>query len=199
VRLEKEKIIYSRENLTLVDSIAADYIKISEIDTANHNLISANSMNLFTLLDEKTVLPNLKAGNKEQVINELIDTLRWKVDAETVEAIRESVFERERIMSTGVGKGLAIPHCKTKSVDQNYAAFARLESPLDFNSIDNEPVQIIFLLIGPDSNHSQHIKLLSRISRLMNSASFHEKILNSQTSEVIIEAFQEEEEKYFVH
>ncbi len=199
MRLEKEKLFSRVDKLTLVDSVAADYIKISEIDPANHNLISDKSMNLFTLLDEKTILPNLEAENKEQVINKLIDTLRWKVDAETVEAIRESVFERERIMSTGVGKGLAIPHCKTKAVDKNYAAFARLASPLDFNSIDSEPVQIIFLLVGPDSNHSQHIKLLSRISRLMNSASFHEKILNSQTSEVIIEAFQEEEEKYFVH
>jgi fructose-specific phosphotransferase system IIA component len=155
-------------------------------------------MNLFTMLDEKTVLPNLKAENKEQVINDLIDTLRYDVDSDTIEEIRNSVFEREKIMSTGVGKGLAIPHCKTKAVDRNYAAFARLESPLDFNSIDNEPVQIIFLLVGPDSNHSQHIKLLSRISRLMNSTSFHAKILKSDTSKIIIEAFQEEEEKYFV-
>ncbi|MBO6793765.1 MAG: PTS sugar transporter subunit IIA [Balneolaceae bacterium] len=156
-------------------------------------------MNLYTLLNEQTVLPNLSAENKTQVINSLIDTLKSTLDGETVELIRESVFERERIMSTGVGKGLAIPHCKTHAVDQNYAAFARLSAPLDFNSIDNEPVQIIFLLVGPDGNHSQHIKLLSRISRLMNSASFHEKILNSETSEVIIEAFREEEEKYFVH
>lgn len=155
-------------------------------------------MNLFTMLDEKTVLPNLKAENKKQVINDLIDTLRYDVDSDTIEEIRNSVFEREKIMSTGVGKGLAIPHCKTKAVDRNYAAFARLESPLDFNSIDNEPVQIIFLLVGPDSNHSQHIKLLSRISRLMNSTSFHAKILKSDTSKIIIEAFQEEEEKYFV-
>lgn len=155
-------------------------------------------MNLFTMLDEKTVLPNLKAKNKEQVINDLIDTLRYDVESDTIEEIRNSVFEREKIMSTGVGKGLAIPHCKTKAVDRNYAAFARLESPLDFNSIDNEPVQIIFLLVGPDSNHSQHIKLLSRISRLMNSTSFHAKILKSDTSKIIIEAFQEEEEKYFV-
>jgi fructose-specific phosphotransferase system IIA component len=155
-------------------------------------------MNLFTMLDEKTVLPNLKAENKEQVINDLIDTLRYDVDSDTIEEIRNSVFEREKIMSTGVGKGLAIPHCKTKAVDRNYAAFARLESPLDFNSIDNEPVQIIFLLVGPDSNHSQHIKLLSRISRLMNSTSFHAKILKSDTSKIIIEAFQEEEEKYFI-
>ncbi len=199
MRIQKDRLFTESENLTLVDSVAASYIKISEIDTENHNSISDKPMNLFTLLDENTVLPNLKVENKKQVINELIDTLRWKVNAETVESIRESVFERERIMSTGVGKGLAIPHCKTKAVDQNYAAFARLETPLEFNSIDGEPVQIIFLLVGPDSNHSQHIKLLSRISRLMNSASFHEKILNSQTSEVIIEAFQEEEEKYFVH
>ena len=155
-------------------------------------------MNLFTMLDEKTVLPNLKAENKEQVINDLINTLRYDVGSDTIEEIRNSVFEREKIMSTGVGKGLAIPHCKTKAVDRNYAAFARLESPLDFNSIDNEPVQIIFLLVGPDSNHSQHIKLLSRISRLMNSTSFHAKILKSDTSKIIIEAFQEEEEKYFV-
>ncbi len=155
-------------------------------------------MNLFTMLDEKTVLPNLKGENKEQVINDLIDTLRYDVHSDTIEEIRNSVFEREKIMSTGVGKGLAIPHCKTKAVDRNYAAFARLESPLDFNSIDNEPVQIIFLLVGPDSNHSQHIKLLSRISRLMNSTSFHAKILKSDTSKIIIEAFQEEEEKYFV-
>jgi len=199
MKIEKERLIFAGEHLALVDSVAADYIRISEIEPENINSLSAKSMNLFTLLDEQTVLPNLKAENKEQVISDLIDTLKGKLDAETVESIRESVFERERIMSTGVGKGLAIPHCKTKAVDQNYAAFARLESPLDFNSIDNEPVQIIFLLIGPDNNHSQHIKLLSRISRLMNSASFHDKILNSQTSEVIIEAFQEEEEKYFVH
>jgi len=199
VKLNTEQKFFKIENLALVDSVAAEYIKIFEIDPYNHKLMSAKSMNLFTMLDEKTVLSNLKSENKKQVINELIDTLRWKLDADTVESIRESVFERERIMSTGVGKGLAIPHCKTTSVDQNYAALARLESPLDFNSIDNEPVQIIFLLVGPNSNHSQHIKLLSRISRLMNSASFHDKILNSQTSEVIIEAFQEEEEKYFVH
>lgn len=199
MRTQNDQIFKARENLALIDSIAADYIKISEINPRKQHSILHKPMNLFTLLDDKTVLPNLKAKNKKQVINDLIDTLRWKVDAETVESIRDSVFERERIMSTGVGKGLAIPHCKTKAVDQNFAAFARLETPLDFNSIDGEPVQIIFLLVGPDSNHSQHIKLLSRISRLMNSASFHQKILNSDTSEVIIEAFQEEEEKYFVH
>ncbi|MBO6524578.1 MAG: PTS sugar transporter subunit IIA [Balneolaceae bacterium] len=156
-------------------------------------------MNLFTLLDEKNVIPNLKAKNKKDVINSLVDTLASKVDEDTLKAIREGVFERENVMSTGVGKGLAIPHCKTKAVEENYAVFAKMSKPLDFNSIDDEPVEIIFLLVGPDSKHSHHIKLLSRISRLMNSATFREKILSSETAEVILEAFKEEEEKYFVH
>ncbi len=156
-------------------------------------------MNLFTLLDEQNVIPNLQAKNKKDVINTLVDKLSTKVDETTLKAIRAGVFERENVMSTGVGKGLAIPHCKTKAVEDNYAVFAKLSKPLDFNSIDNEPVEIIFLLVGPDSRHSHHIKLLSRISRLMNSASFREKILSSETSEVILEAFKEEEEKYFVH
>lgn len=193
------KKIYGTNNLRLVDSIVADYIMGYTLVLLNNNQTTVKSMNLFTLLDENTVLPNLKAKNKKQVIDDLVDTLKVKLGQETVASIRKSVFEREQIMSTGVGKGLAIPHCKTKSVDKNYAAFARLETPLEFNSIDNEPVQIIFLLVGPDCNHSQHIKLLSRISRLMNSASFHKKILDSNSTEVIINAFKEEEEKYFVH
>ncbi len=156
-------------------------------------------MNLFTLLDEQNVIPNLKAKNKKQVINALVDKLSGKVSDDILSDIREGVFERENVMSTGVGKGLAIPHCKTKAVDENFAVFAKLEKPLDYDSIDGEPVEIIFLLVGPDSKHSHHIKLLSRISRLMNSASFREKILASETAEIILEAFKEEEEKYFVN
>ncbi|RNC85587.1 MAG: PTS sugar transporter subunit IIA [Balneola sp.] len=156
-------------------------------------------MNLFSLLDADTVVPNLEVENKKQVINSMIDLLSSKMDEDALEQVREGVFEREFVMSTGVGKGLAIPHCKTKAIDDNYAAFAKLSTPLDYDSIDNEPVELIFLLVGPDSKHSHHIKLLSRISRLMNSASFREKILSSTTKEVILEAFKEEEEKYFVH
>ncbi|MCG8374500.1 MAG: PTS sugar transporter subunit IIA [Balneolales bacterium] len=187
------------ENLTLIESLRTEYIKFSEVEEAILNHAPDKFMNLFTLLSEHTVLPNLGAKNKQEAIHALIDSLTGQVEPDVLEIVREKVFEREGIMSTGVGKGLAIPHCKTKAVDHNYAAFARLEEPIDFNSIDKEPVQIVFLLVGPDSKHGEHIKLLSRISRLMNSTSFSEKILNSQTSELIIEAFREEEEKYFVH
>ena len=154
-------------------------------------------MNLFSLLNEFTVLPSLEVTSKKQVINALVDTLRSQIGEEALNKVREDVFERESVMSTGVGKGLAIPHCKTKAVTENFAAFAKLSKPLKYDSIDDEPVQLVFLLVGPDSKQSHHIKLLSRISRLMNSSSFREKILSSETTEIILEAFKEEEEKYF--
>lgn len=157
-------------------------------------------MNLYSLLNQETILPQFEAGSKKELINALVDTLKSSTDSdEQLDEIRKAVFEREKIMSTGVGKGLAIPHAKTKIVEKNHAAFALLTTPLNFDSIDNEPVRLVFLLVGPHANNSQHIKLLSRISRLMNSASFREKILKCETSEEILEAFQNEEEKYFVN
>lgn len=156
-------------------------------------------MNLFSLLDKVTVLPNFEGDSKKELINALVDTLKDKLEsAKQLEEVRTAVFERESIMSTGVGKGLAIPHAKTQAVDENLAAFALLKEPLNFDSIDNEPVRLVFLLVGPETNNSQHIKLLSRISRLMNSGSFREKILDCTTTEEILTAFQDEEEKYFI-
>ncbi|MAO64185.1 MAG: hypothetical protein CL666_04230 [Balneola sp.] len=156
-------------------------------------------MNLFSLLDKVTVLPNFVVGSKKELINALVDSLEEKMEsAEQLEEVRKAVFERESIMSTGVGKGLAIPHAKTPAVNENLAAFALLKEPLNFDSIDKEPVRLVFLLVGPETNNSQHIKLLSRISRLMNSGSFREKILDCSSTEEILTAFQDEEEKYFV-
>lgn len=157
-------------------------------------------MNLHALLNAETVLPNLEAGSKKDLINSLVNTLEGILPSgDELEAVRKAVFEREKIMSTGVGKGLAIPHAKTPVVEENLAAFALLKEGLPFDSIDNEPVRLVFLLVGPESKNSLHIKLLSRISRLMNSASFREKILQCTTSEELLEAFRIEEEKYFVN
>lgn len=157
-------------------------------------------MNLFSLLSSNSVIHNLSVSSKKELINALVDTLEDQFEsAEQLEEVRKAVFEREKIMSTGVGKALAIPHAKTKAVTKNFAAFALLEEPLDYNSIDNEPVRLVFLLVGPESNNSQHIKLLSRISRLMNSGSFREQILGCTGKGEILTSFQDEEEKYFIN
>ena len=155
-------------------------------------------MNLFSLLEPETILSELEVSSKKELISVLVESLENKVGLEHIEEIKSAVWEREKVMSTGVGKGLAIPHCKTLLVHENYGAFAVLKEPLEFNSIDSMPVRLAFLLIGPNEKNSLHIKLLSRISRLMNSGTFRDKVLNCETSNQILEAFQEEEEKYFV-
>lgn len=154
-------------------------------------------MNIYTLLDDSTILANLKVSSKEELLNKMIDVFDGRVSKEQLAEIRASVFERENIMSTGVGKNLAIPHGKAKSIDKNYACFALLKEPIDYNSIDNEPVNMVFLLAGPQSGNSSHIKLLSRISRLMNSTSFRETLANCNTPREIYETFHVEEERYF--
>lgn len=155
-------------------------------------------MNLYSLLNSNCIFPMLDVSSKKELINVLVNSLSNELDAELIETVRTSVFERENVMSTGVGKQLAIPHCKNSSVSKNYAAFALLKEPLDFDSIDGEPVKMVFLLVGPNTKNGDHIKLLSRISRLMNSNSFRDKVMQCNTKEEIYEAFKTEEEKYFL-
>jgi fructose-specific phosphotransferase system IIA component len=154
-------------------------------------------MNIYPLLQNETILPNLVSKNKKELLNTLIDVLADQVSKDQLEGIRQSVLEREGIMSTGVGKGLAIPHGKTAVIEQNYASFAILKEPVDYESIDNQPVKMVFLLAGPVAKNSSHIKLLSRISRLMNSNAFRESLEACTTSEEILKVFKEEEERYF--
>lgn len=154
-------------------------------------------MNIHSLLNGSTILANLNVKDKEELLNRMVDALSGEVDKEQLTDIRESVFEREQVMSTGVGKQLAIPHGKVKSIEQNYASFAILDEPIEYNSIDGEPVKMVFLLAGPESKNSTHIKLLSRISRLMNSSAFRDALLECESSDEILSTFNREEERYF--
>ncbi len=154
-------------------------------------------MNIYSLLDKETILANLDVTSKKELLEKMIRVLSDRVNDEQLDDIRSAVFEREEIMSTGVGKSLAIPHGKVKSIEENLASFAILKEPLDYDSIDGEPVQMVFLLVGPESKHTVHIKLLSRISRLMNSVSFRESLGKCGSPEEIHEAFLQEEKRYF--
>ncbi|MCW9706665.1 PTS sugar transporter subunit IIA [Fodinibius salsisoli] len=151
-------------------------------------------MNIFSLLESQTVLPNLDVKDKTEILHRLVAALEGKVSEEASEKILKAVIEREEIMSTGVGKGLAIPHGKTAAVEQTYAAFAVLKEPVDYEAIDHKPVNMVFLLVGPQSSNSLHIKMLSRISRLMNNSDFRKRLRECTTSEEIIEQFKNEEQ-----
>jgi mannitol/fructose-specific phosphotransferase system IIA component (Ntr-type) len=153
-------------------------------------------MKVHELLDTKNILTGFKNEIKDDVINELVDLLNGDQRVINLEEVRKCVFEREEKMSTGVGKGFAIPHGKTNSVTDILAAFGKSRTPIEYNSLDGEPVHLVFLLIGKETLLAKHIKLLSRISRLMNNEEFRKKLINADSKESILKIFQEEEQSY---
>lgn len=154
-------------------------------------------MDICAHLHRSTIAQGLEVDNKKELINKMVDLLKPKVGEKQLENIRNAVFKREEIMSTGIGKQIAIPHGKCDSLNEILASFAILEDSVDFNSIDNQPVKMVFLLVGPENHSSQHIKLLSRISRLMNNNVFREKLLECEDSDELFDTFQSEEKEYF--
>lgn len=154
-------------------------------------------MKISDILDESVVRVHLKGKSKDEVINEMIAIVNNSNKILDIEKVREAIFEREKIMSTGVGNGFAIPHGKTDAVLDIVAAFAVTEEPIDYESLDEQPVRLIFLLVGKDSMVGPHIKLLSRISRLMNKEEFRAKLLNATSAKQVLDIFKTEEAQYF--
>jgi fructose-specific phosphotransferase system IIA component len=154
-------------------------------------------MKVLDLLNINFIIPHLQGQTKEDVINELIDLFKEDPRVIDLQKVRDAVLEREKIMSTGVGKGFAIPHGKTNAINDILAAFGKSNHLIEYDSLDGHPVNLVFLLVGKDNLVSKHIKLLSRISRMMNKDEFRNKLIGATTSEEILEIFKKEEENYF--
>jgi len=150
-------------------------------------------MRICEVLKPENVIPELKGNTKEEVINELIDIFKDDPRITDIKDVKEAVLEREKIMSTGIGHGFGIPHCKTNKVTEILAAFGKTKEPIDFESLDGKPVNLLFLLIGKDNMVAPHIKLLSRISLLMNKLDVREKLLSAKSAEGIYKIFEDEE------
>jgi fructose-specific phosphotransferase system IIA component len=154
-------------------------------------------MKICDILRKDKIVPSLKGTTKMEVINELIDLFKDDERVANIENMRMAVHDREKIMSTGVGKGFAIPHAKTASVTDIVAAFGKLENPIDFQALDGQPVNLVFLLVGKENLVGPHIKLLSRISRMMNKDEFRDSLAKAETVDDIYNLFDEEEKQYF--
>ena len=154
-------------------------------------------MKVSELLSPQFVIAELSGTKKEDVINELINLFEKDPRVTDLEKVRSAVLEREKIMSTGVGKGFAIPHGKTSAVSEILAAFGKTTRPIEYQSLDSQPVHLVFLLVGKDNLVSTHIKLLSRISRMMNKDEFRKSLIDASSKEEILELFKAEELNYF--
>ena len=154
-------------------------------------------MRISDILTENLVATSLAGKSKDDIIDAMIDLVAASPKVQDKEKVRKAIFEREKIMSTGVGNGFAIPHGKTDAVTDIVAAFAVTAEPIDYQSLDEKPVRLVFLLVGKDNLVGPHIKLLSRISRLMNKEEFRKRLLELKSPKEIIETFKQEEATYF--
>jgi len=154
-------------------------------------------MKISDILSNNVIAVNMDVADKDESIKKIINLAANSNKILDLEKVSQTIFEREKLVSTGVGKGFAIPHSKTDAISDIVAAFAITKEPIDFDSIDGEPVRFIFLLIGKENLLNTHIKLLSRISRLMNKDEFRDKLLEAKSNEEVLDIFKEEEKNYF--
>jgi fructose-specific phosphotransferase system IIA component len=154
-------------------------------------------MRISDILTEDLVVNGLKGDSKEDILEAMIGLVAQSPRVLDRVKVQNAIFEREKIMSTGVGNGFAIPHGKTDAVSDIVAAFAVTAKPIDYESLDEKPVRLVFLLVGKDNLVGPHIKLLSRISRLMNKEEFRTRLLASKSSREILDLFRQEEASYF--
>jgi len=148
-------------------------------------------MDLSDLLDPRGVAAGLKAGSKKQVLQELAARAA-EITGLTERQIFDVLLERERLGTTGVGRGIAIPHGKLKELDRLYGVFAKLDTPVDFDAIDDEPVDLIFLLLAPEAAGADHLKALARISRLLRDQTICAKLRGAEGAEAIFALLAEE-------
>lgn len=148
---------------------------------------------IHELLAPEHVRVQLPGKDKETIVEKLLDLLEGHPSVEDLAQVRSAVWEREEELSTGVGKGLGLPHAKTAAVTGTVAAFAVTEEPVEFDAIDREPVQLVFLLVGTEAAKSEHIRILSRISRLVSRRRLRLELMKAQTPEDVLDAFAEAE------
>ena len=141
-------------------------------------------MQLSDLVSTDGVIASLKAGSKKQALQELSELAAELTEVSSRE-IFETLLQRERLGSTGVGQGIAIPHGKISSLDRLYGVFARLDSPIEFDSMDDQPVDLIFLLLAPEHAGADHLKALARVSRLLRDPSVVDKLRASNETSVL--------------
>lgn len=141
-------------------------------------------MPLTDLVAPNAVLPALKVNSKKQAIQE-IAAKAATLTGQNERAVFEVLLQREKLGSTGVGNGIAIPHGKLPKLEQLFGLFARLDRPVDFDALDGQPVDLIFLLLAPEAAGADHLKALARVARLLRDADTARKLRESRDAEAI--------------
>lgn len=152
-----------------------------------------NIVKITDYMSEELILLNLKAKNKDEALKELSALIGKSEKIEKKDVIYKALLERENLGSTGIGKGVAIPHAKTDVAESLTIAFGISEEGVDFKSLDQEKVKIFFVFASPFKDSQIYLKVLARISRLIRDENFREKLLNCENAKEVLECIDKEE------
>ncbi|MEY3385384.1 MAG: hypothetical protein RIR53_195 [Bacteroidota bacterium] len=148
---------------------------------------------ITSILDPACIRLNLEVKDKADCLRKVVDVVGATGKVKDVEHFHSVIVERERLMSTGIGNAVALPHGKTDVVDESIMAVATLATPIDYDSLDDKPVSIVILLVGPEGSVGQHLRLLSRISRLVGSEQFRSSLLTAKSAQDVVALFGDNE------
>lgn len=153
-------------------------------------------MKITDFLDIKTTIPALTHREKNAVLEELADLLAAHHSELDKKKVLDVFLERERISTTAIGEGVAIPHGKLGGVERVLGAFARSPEGVDFASLDGGATHLFFALIAPENAAADHLKALARISRLLKDEAFRRRLMAGQSAEELFAIIVEEDEKF---
>lgn len=149
-------------------------------------------MRIMDFLTKETVMVDLKSMDKKGVLNELVDVLVKNNKVSDKNKTIKILLEREELGSTGIGQGIAIPHGKTDEVSNVVIAFGSSKQGIEFDSLDGEPVYLVFLLLAPTESAGVHLKALAKISRLLKDKHFRQALRDAKSDDEVINIIKEE-------
>jgi len=153
-------------------------------------------MKITDILKKESIIDNLVSTDKASVLEELSIFLKSKGLVPNKENLLNALMEREQLGSTGIGENVAIPHAKISEIDKIITVFGRSKNGVEFESLDQKPVNFIFLVIAPENSTSQHLKALARISRLFKNPSLRESVLRTNEADQIYSILVDEDSKF---
>jgi len=152
-------------------------------------------MKILEVLPKEAIITDMKSKVKNEVIEELVASISKITGINSTELIKV-LLERERLGSTGIGGGIGIPHGKLKNLESLIMGFGLSRKGVDFESIDNRPTHLFFLLLTPENSTGLHLKLLARISRLLKNESFKKKLMKATDSNQVYSIIEEVDEDF---
>ena len=153
-------------------------------------------MKILDYLREEWVIPELRSTDKPSLLKELSNVLVRPCQVASADELLRVLLEREKLGSTGIGEGIAIPHGRLKKLKTFYISFGRSTKGVDFDSIDHHRSQLFFLVMAPENSAVDNLKLLGRIVTLLKDSSFKKRLLEARTQKELFQTISEEDEKY---